>query len=285
VLGSHLSIAGGLTNALHEARRLGMDCVQIFTKNQRQWAAPPLRDDAVDEWHATLHQLSFPPDHVVSHDSYLINLASPERSTRERSIKLMRDELERCERLAIPNLVAHPGAHLGLGVDTGVDRIARALDRVHKSPAGYRTRICLENTAGQGTTIGHELEHLRDIIDATREPDRLGVCIDTAHALAAGYDLTSAPGARDFIKHLDSTIGLTRVRCLHLNDSKVERGRRVDRHEHIGHGHVALDAFRVILNHPRLRPLPMILETPKLDAPDGRPWDTVNLETLHALLA
>jgi len=269
-------MAGGLHNALIEAKRLGMDCVQIFTKNQRQWTAPPLTDKAVRLWRE--HRQSTGIDIVVSHDSYLINLASPKDDVREKSIALFRDELERCETLDIPFLVTHPGAHLGIGEDAGLRRVAEALDGIHQSLPGYRTITCLEITAGQGTTLGGRLEHLRTIIDNVKQPNRLAVCIDTAHAFAAGYD----PAGKEFLDELDATVGKDRVKVLHVNDSKVEMGRRVDRHEHIGHGHIPLTAFGVICN--AFREVPKILETPKDMTPEGEPWDTVNLRTLRKLM-
>lgn len=278
MFGSHLSIAGGLHNALVEARSLDMDCVQIFTKNQRQWAAPPLTDEAVRLWRE--HRRSTGINIVVSHDSYLINLASPKDDVREKSIALFRDELERCETLDIPFLVTHPGAHLGIGEDAGLQRVAEALDEIHLSLPGYRTITCLEITAGQGTSLGWRLEHLRTIIDRVKESDRLAVCIDTAHAFAAGYD----PASKDFLDELDATIGRDRVKVLHVNDSKVERGKRVDRHAHIGHGHIPLETFRVICNTFRGRGVPKILETPKEQTPEGIAWDTVNLQTLRKLM-
>jgi deoxyribonuclease-4 len=280
MFGSHLSIAGGLHNALIAARDLSMDCVQVFTKNQRRWTAPPLDREQVDQWFA--HRRSTGVDTAVSHSSYLINLASPDRTTRDKSIRLFVDELERCERLEIPYLVAHPGAHKGIGAARGLRRIAGALDRIHKRLPGYRTVTCLEVTAGQGTSLGCAFEHLRRIIDTVAAPRRLAVCLDTAHALAAGYDLTSARGARAVLDELDHVIGLDRVKVVHLNDSKVERGRRVDRHEHIGHGHVALDAFRAICR--RFADVPKIMETPKARTDDGREWDQVNLATLRNLV-
>ncbi len=267
-------------NALLEAERLEMDCVQVFTKNQRQWAAPPLKKDDIALWHE--HRQSTGIQHVVSHDSYLINLASPKRDVREKSIKLYIDEIERCEVLDIPHLVMHPGAHLGIGEEKGLDRIVKAFDRIHQKLPDYRTLTCLEITAGQGTTLGYTLEHLQFIIENVDEPDRMAVCIDTAHALAAGYDLTGAAGARGFLKQIDATIGRDRVKVLHVNDSKVERGKRVDRHEHIGHGYVDREAFAVLCR--AFKSIPKILETPKAEAPDGRPWDTVNIETLQELM-
>jgi deoxyribonuclease-4 len=282
MFGSHLSIAGGLHNALIEAKSLDMDCVQVFTKNQRQWKAPPLTSEAIDQWFAARAETGI--DVVVSHDSYLINLASPKADTREKSVGLFLDEVRRCDVLDIPLLVTHPGAHMGEGEAAGLKRIIRALDRVHrKTPeAADKVTTCLEITAGQGTTLGYKLEHLAEIIEGVEEPDRLAVCIDTAHALAAGYDLTSAAGARGFRKQISSTVGLKRLKVMHINDSKVERGRRVDRHAHIGQGHVALDAFKVLCKSFRG---PKILETPKEDDPKtGKPMDRINIDKLKRLM-
>lgn len=282
MFGSHLSIAGGLHNALLDARRLGMDCVQVFTKNQRQWAIKPLTEEEVGAWFE--HQKTTKITDVVSHDSYLINLASPKDDIRGKSIALFREELLRCERLGIPSLVTHPGAHMGEGEEEGLKRVAAALDGLHRDLPGLKVVTALEVTAGQGTSLGYRFEHLRRIIDLVKDPDRLAVCLDTAHLLAAGYDLTSAAGARGVIQELDDVLGLPIVRAIHMNDSKVERGRRVDRHEHIGHGFVSLDAFKLFVNRAEFRKVPKILETPKEDAPDGRAWDTVNLETLRGLM-
>lgn len=283
MLGSHLSIAGGLHNALVAGRALRVDCVQVFTKNQQQWSSPPLTDAAVRLWRE--HLASTGIARTVSHDSYLINLASPDADLRRRSAALFREELLRCEALGIPHLVAHPGAHMGAGEAEGLRRVAESLDAIHRGLPGLRTVTCLEVTAGQGTSLGWRLEHLREIMDRVREPHRVGVCLDTAHLLAAGYALTSAAGAAAVLEEVDGVIGLQRVHVVHVNDSKVPRGRRVDRHEHIGHGHIPKTAFRVVLNHPSLARVPKILETPKTTAPDGRAWDEVNLETLRALLA
>jgi len=281
MFGSHLSIAGGMHLALTEARKLDMDCVQVFTKNQRQWSAPPLAAEQIAQWRDT--QKTTQIKIAVSHDSYLINLASPSAETFAKSIALFRDELERCETLGIPYLVTHPGSHLGTGETAGLQRIAQALNRLHQELPGYRTLTCLEVTAGQGNSLGHRLEHLAQIIAQVDQPERLAVCLDTAHLLAAGYDLTSAQGMRDTLAEIDSVLGLARVRVIHVNDSKVPRGSRVDRHEHIGQGHVSLDALRVLLRHPALHQIPKILETPKEDAPDGRPWDVINLQKLREL--
>ncbi len=281
MFGSHLSIAGGLHNALIEAQQLGMDCVQVFTKNQRQWKVKPLTRDQIKEWQH--HRRETGIDMVVSHDSYLINLASPVPAMRRKSINLFRHELRRCDALDIPYLVTHPGAHMQGGEDQGLARVAESLDELHDNLPELATITCLEITAGQGTSLGYSFEHLRSIIDRVDQPHRLAVCLDTAHMLAAGYDLTSAAGCRRTLRELDDVLGFDLVRVIHVNDSKVERGRRVDRHDHIGLGHVAQGAFAVFVNHPRFRQVPKILETPKVKAPDGREWDNVNLETLRAL--
>ena len=283
MFGSHLSIAGGLHNALIEAQRLKMDCVQVFTKNQRQWTVPPLADDQVASWRQ--HQQQTRITHVVSHDSYLINLGSPAGPTRSRSLALFREELLRCEQLQIMYLVAHPGAHLNVGGERGgLKRIAAAIDRVHAELPALRAVTCLELTAGQGTSLGHRFEHLARIFETVKKPERLAVCFDTAHVLAAGYDLTSAAGAKAVLDELDDVLGLDSVAVLHVNDSKTPRGSRVDRHEHIGKGHVSTEAFRVIVNQARFRQVAKILETPKGDAPNGRPWDSVNLARLRRML-
>ncbi len=282
MFGSHLSIAGGLHNALLEAKKLNMDCVQVFTKNQRQWKVKPLEADTIEQWHATRKETGI--DHVVSHDSYLINLASPDASNLKKSRDLFREEIERCESLDIPFLVTHPGAHMKEGEAAGLKRVAKSLDSIHKAMSGYKTVTLLEITAGQGTALGYTFEHLRSIIDQVKEPDRLAVCLDTAHMIAAGYDLTSEKGCRETLKELDDVVGLDLVKCIHMNDSKIERGKRVDRHEHIGHGYVSLDAFRVIVNHRKFKKVPKVLETAKEDHPNGQPWDAVNLATLRGLV-
>jgi len=281
MFGSHLSIAGGLHNALIAARELSMDCVQVFTKNQRQWAAPDLTRQQIELWNR--HRCDTGIASVVSHDSYLINLATPAPLVRSQSIALFRDELSRCAALDIPHLVTHPGSHVGAGEDEGLRLVAAALDQVHGELPGLSVVTCLEVTAGQGTGLGYRFEHLRRIIDLVREPERLAVCLDTAHLLAAGYDLTSAAGCRAMLDELDACLGLNLVQVIHVNDSKTPRGSRVDRHTHIGQGFVALEAFRVILRQERFRQTPMILETPKEQAPDGRDWDAHNLETLRRL--
>ncbi len=281
MFGSHLSIAGGLHHALVEAQRLEMDCVQIFTKNQRQWQVRPLTDEQIRLWEQTQRQTKI--TRVVSHGSYLINLASPVAETRKKSIELFRQELLRCEALGIGDLVTHPGSHMKAGEGPGLKRVAGALNQLHKQMPGLAVKTCLEVTAGQGNCLGARFEHLRQIIEQVKDPDRLAVCLDTAHMLAAGYDLTSAKGVGAVLCEFDQVVGLEQVRVVHLNDSVTPRGSRVDRHAHIGHGHVAMTAFAAIVQHRSFRSIPKILETPKAVAPDGRPWDQVNLETLCGL--
>ena len=280
MFGSHLSIAGGMHKALLRTEALGLETVQVFTKNQKTWAVKPLDPAAVDAWAAERDRLKV--TRAVSHASYLINLASPDPATREKSVALMSEEVRRCDALGIPYLVVHPGAHLGDGEAAGIGRVAAALDRVHAQLPDSPTLICLESTAGQGTTLGHRLGHLAEIIDASGEPGRLAVCLDTAHLFAAGYDFRG-DGFAPFWREVGQTVGHGRVRVLHLNDSKRELGSRVDRHEHIGLGTIGDEGFRPLLREPALREIPKILETPKGDDAAGVPWDTVNVDRLKSL--
>lgn len=281
MFGCHLSIAGGLHRALIQARRWRLDCLQIFTKNQRQWSCPPLTDTALELWRR-YRQLSGLAQ-IVAHASYLVNLAGPDGPVRERSLRLFRDELERCQALEIPYLVVHPGSHMGAGEDQGLRQVVAALDQIYAQPPSLHTVTCLETTAGAGTTLGYRLEHLQWILEHVRRPDRLAVCIDTAHLLAAGYDLTSAEGMERVIQELDRQIGLDRVTVVHVNDSRSPRGSRVDRHAHIGQGCIARAAFVVLINHPRFCELPKILETPKATDARGRSWDLINLARLRRM--
>lgn len=281
MFGSHLSIAGGLHNALLEAEKLGMGCVQIFTKNQQQWRVPPLDDAAVEQWKMHCARLRF--SHTVSHNSYLINIASPEALIWKKSVELLKEELRRCVVLGIPYLVMHPGAHMGKGEKAGIQRIARALNAVHRAVPSDGVLTCLEATAGQGTCLGHRLEQLVAIIEQVNDPERIGVCLDTAHLFAAGYDFRGAAYA-GFRRELSRTIGIRRVAVWHINDSKRELGSRVDRHDHIGEGTIGLRGFRELIRDDAWAKVPKILETPKEKSPDGRDWDVVNIERLQGLL-
>ena len=281
MFGSHLSIAGGMHNALFDAEKLGMDCVQVFTKNQQQWKCSPLTDECVESWRTHCTRLKF--KRTVSHDSYLINLASPDAALRAKSVGLFIEELARCMTLKIPYLVTHPGAHMGAGEDVGLRRVAEALDEVHAAVPVDGVITCLEITAGQGTSLGYKLEHLAEIIDRVKEPKRLGVCLDTAHLFAAGYDFRGRKYTK-LRKQIQSTVGLKRVKVLHLNDSKKDLGSRVDRHEHIGRGTIGLEGFRPFVRDELFSNIPKILETEKGDDENGRSWDAINLEVLRSLM-
>jgi len=275
-----LSIAGGMHNALLEAEKLGFATVQIFTKNQQQWQCKPLTDETIAAWRQELARLGFAK--TVSHDSYLINLASADKKLWRASVDLFAEELRRCELLGIPYLVAHPGAHLGTGEAAGLARVGDGLEAAYEQIPGTGVITCLEITAGQGTSLGYRLEHLAEIIAKFDQPDRLGVCLDTAHLFAAGYDFRGRKYPA-FHKQIEATVGIARVKVLHLNDSKKELGSRVDRHDHIGQGKIGLAGFTGFVRDPAFRQIPKILETPKEDHPSGQPWDAVNLQVLRSL--
>jgi deoxyribonuclease-4 len=281
MFGSHLSIAGGMHHALIEAEKLGMETVQVFTKNQQQWKCKPLEAGGIQQWSAERDRLKF--RQTVSHDSYLINLASADEALWHKSIDLFVEELSRCALLGIPFLVTHPGAHLGTGEEAGLKRVAEALDVVHERTPADGVVTCLEITAGQGSSLGYKLEHLAAIIERVKSPKRLGVCLDTAHLFAAGYDFRGRKYAT-FRKALESTVGIKRVKVLHLNDSKKDLGSRVDRHEHIGRGTIGLEGFKPFVRDQAFARTPKILETPKGKNEDGREWDAVNLEVLRGLM-
>ena len=275
-----MSIAGGLHCAFERAVETGCDCFQVFVKNQRQWTAPPISDDQIRAWQEMRRKTGL--DTIIAHDTYLINLASPDAGNLKKSTDAFTDELERCEALDIPGLVAHPGSHLGEGEEKGLKRIAKALNAIHRRTKGYAVRTLLEITAGQGTNLGYRFEHLATIIDRVAEPERLAVCFDTCHAFAAGYNLDTDYDA--IMGEFDETIGVERIACFHMNDSKTPLGSRVDRHEHIGQGHVHRNAFRKIINDPRFGGIPMILETPKGEDERGRDWDRLCLAKLRRMI-
>lgn len=277
-----MSIAGGLHRAVERAVEAGCDTLQVFVRNQRQWAAPPLQEADVRAWRQALDATRLDP--VIAHDSYLINLAAPDERIRHRSVDAFVDELERCERLGIAGLVTHPGSHNGTGEKAGIGRIVRSLNTIHRRTRGFRTTTLLETTAGQGTNIGHRFEHLAAILARVAEPERIAVCLDTCHVFAAGYDLVSETGYAATIDALEHHIGLGRIRCFHVNDSKKPLGSRVDRHAHIGQGAMGRDAFRHLVTDPRFFGVPMILETPKGEDARGRDLDRVNLSTLRRLV-
>jgi deoxyribonuclease-4 len=282
LLGSHMSIAKGYDQAAREAAALGFNTVQVFTKSSNQWAARAFRPGEAEAFRAAVAEAGLA--RPVAHDSYLINLGSPEETLWRRSIDALAVELERAEALGIGDLVVHPGAHVGSGEEAGLARIAAGLDEVHRLTRGLSARIALETTAGQGSTLGHRFEHLGWLLAHVAESARLGVCVDTCHIFAAGYSLENEQQYNDTMDELDRAVGLGRVRVWHLNDSVRERGSRVDRHAGLGRGRIGLAAFGLVLNDPRFSGCPMILETPKGDE-DGQPLDAINLSILKGLRA
>ncbi|GJM18758.1 MAG: putative endonuclease 4 [Phycisphaeraceae bacterium] len=302
LFGSHLSIAGGMTNALTAGEALGLDTVQVFTKNQQQWKVKPLDPAAVADWRSEIDRLGW-QGRTVSHASYLINLASPNDELWEKSIALMVVELERCEELGIAFLVHHPGAYTTSDADTGLTRIARAYKEIFKRTKGFATVSCLEDTVGSGSNLGRTFDELGDlrrrIIDQTGDSERVGFCIDTCHAHAGGYDLGTRAMADAAIDELDAACGLANVRVLHVNDSLKEMGSRKDRHAHIGEGtigkppgpsgkpkKVALkdSGFAAFMNRSEFAGIPAIMETPKGDDDKGKPYDAMNLRRLKSML-
>lgn len=253
----------------------------VLTKSPNQWNAPELTEDEVRLFRRTLRRtrLRLP----IVHDCYLINLASPDESAYRRSVEAFVVELRRAERIGARYLVTHPGAFLDGDEDAGLVRVARALDETHARCPGFRARVLLETTAGQGTTLGHRFEHLARILALVAEPRRLGVCLDTCHVFAAGHALAPEAEYRATLRAFDRAVGLARLKAFHLNDSLKPRGSRVDRHAHIGRGHLGLEPFRLLLNDPRFRNRPMVLETPKEEG-DEKDMDAVNLATLRGLL-
>jgi deoxyribonuclease-4 len=282
LLGAHMSIAGGLHRAPLKGREAGCEAIQIFTGNRSRWKSKKLSTKEIDLFHKACEETSIPV--VAAHSSYLINLASTRSHVFEKSVHALLQELERVERLQIPYLVMHPGAHVGGGEEKGLRRFAGALNRVLERTTDYRVKILLETTAGQGTTLGFRLEHLAEILEMTEFQERLGVCMDTCHAFVAGYDFRTAKAYRQFVKEFDKILGLERLKLFHINDSKSGLGSRVDRHEHPGAGFIGLKAFSFFLNDPKLAHLPFLIETPKGKNKDGLDWDGINLNLLRSLI-
>lgn len=281
LFGAHMSIAGGHLNALLAAQRYTCDTVQLFTKNSNQWNAKELTDAGVAAFRKELRRskLRFP----LAHDSYLINLASPVDQLYRRSIEAFVVELHRAERLGLRYLVTHPGACLDAGEEFGLARVAAALNEVHQRCAGFRVQVLLETTAGQGSTLGHRFDHLAKILELVDAPERVGVCFDTCHVFAAGYALAPEAEYHKTMREFDRLVGLSRLRAFHLNDSRKPFASRVDRHAHIGRGCLGLEPFRLLVNDPRFRNRPMVLETPKEDTTEGD-MDHVNLGVLRGLV-
>jgi deoxyribonuclease IV len=278
LLGAQMSVAGGVGEAFIRGRQAGCECIQIFTKSSRQWASKPLIKEEIEKFKHS--QIETGIATVIAHDSYLLNLGAPDKALRAKSVRSFIDELERCELLGVPILVAHPGAHVGSGIEAGIKTIAKSIDEAHAACKGINAKIALEITAGQGSNLGHTFEQMAQIFDAVVENERLRLCFDTEHAFAAGYDIRSAQGYADTFGELDRLIGIKRLAAFHLNDSIKDFNSHVDRHQHIDKGFIGLEAFRRLLNDPRFFGLPMCLETPK--GPDLKE-DIENLTTLRSL--
>jgi deoxyribonuclease IV len=259
LIGAHVSIAGGISQSLGRGQQIGCDCIQIFTKSSRQWAAKPYPKEEIAAFKDA--QATSGIKIVVAHDSYLFNLGAPDEKLRKRSVEGFVDELERCESLGVPFLIAHPGAHVGAGEAAGIKTIARSIDQAHKSCAGFKTNVALEITAGQGSALGCSFEQMGRIFDAVTENGRLRLCFDTEHAFASGYDLRDDEGYERAFGELDKYIGLKRLVAFHLNDSVKPFNSRVDRHEHIGKGHLGIAPFKRLLHDSRFFGIPMCLET------------------------
>jgi len=260
-IGAHVSAAGGVENAPLNAAAIGATAFAVFTKNQRQWKAKPLTEKSIAAFKANCEAHGFLPEHTLPHDSYLINLGHPEAEGLGKSRDAFVDEMARVRQLGLDRLNFHPGSHLKKIDEAGcIKRIAESINLAHKEVEG----VCavIENTAGQGTNMGYCFEHLRDIIDLVEDKSRVGVCLDTCHTFTAGYDLRTAEACDATFARFEALVGFSYLKGMHLNDSKPELGKRVDRHASIGQGHLGLDAFRYIMNDPRFEEIPMVLETP-----------------------
>jgi deoxyribonuclease-4 len=279
LLGAHMSIAGGIDLAPLRGQEVGCQTIQLFTKNSNQWLARPLPSDEIERYRTNLRAAGIAP--TVAHDSYLINLASTDPDLHRKSMAGFLEELERAEALGIPYLVTHPGAHMGAGEEAGLRQVATSIRALLKRTKGYRVQVVIETAAGQGTSLGYRFEQIATILDQIGVPERTGVCLDTCHLFAAGYDIRTPEAYAAVMGEFDVIVGLSHLRVIHLNDSKKELGCRVDRHEHIGKGAIGLDGFRCLVTDPRLRGVPMILETPK-DS-DFVTADRANLDTLRRL--
>ena len=277
--GAHMSIRGGLDKAIERAQSIGCQTVQLFLRNSNRWKAAKRTPEELALYRETLAQSGIAP--VVAHAIYLINLASPDNTVRANSVGAFEEELARCHEAGVPYLVLHPGSHRGSGLERGIERIAEIINRTYDAHPEYTVITLLENTAGLGDTIGRTFEELAQIAHQVEDPSRIGYCFDTAHALASGLEFRTAAGYAEVFERFDAVLGLDKLYCMHLNDSKCDLGGVCDRHEHIGQGYVGLDGFRRLVNDPRFGEMPMILETPKSE---DLVEDVENLARLYSLL-
>jgi deoxyribonuclease-4 len=275
-----MSIAGGLHRALERGQAVGCSVVQIFLKNQMQWNARPLTEADVRLWKAARRATGIRT--AFAHASYLVNLGTPVDAEWRHALAAFHGELERAEALGLPFVVIHPGSHKGAGLEAGLARVGAALDELTRRTAGYRVRIVLENTAGAGDTIGRTFGELAALLEGARAAERLGVCLDTCHLFAAGYDIRRRAGYERVMADCEQALGVSTIRAFHLNDARAGLGSGLDRHTHIGQGQLGLAPFRFLLNDPRWRRVPKALETPKEPEPAA---DIANLRTLRRLIA
>jgi deoxyribonuclease-4 len=281
LFGAHLSVRGGLHNAIASAVALECGTLQLFTKNASHWTADPLTGEDVTAFRRAVG--ASPLQFVTAHDSYLINLASPDDAAFAKSVDAFVTEMERAEALGLSYLVTHPGAHTGSGEERGLARVIEGYEQVHARCQGFNVRVLIETTAGQGTALGHRFEHLAAIFQRANCADRMDVCFDTCHVFVAGYPLASADDYATTFQRFDDIVGLARLKLFHVNDSAKPLGSRIDRHAGIGRGAIGREAFRRLVTDPRFVQLPMILETPKED--DGTDMDVVNLGLLRTFAA
>ncbi len=279
IFGAHESISGGVFNAITRGQEATCDTVQIFNKSNSQWRAKKLTPEEVDQYFAAIEETGVTV--ACSHSSYLINLASPDEALQTKSRNSLQEETERCNLLKVPNLVFHPGSHVGSGEKPGMDRIAENMNQVLASVPDNTVTLCLETTAGQGTNLGYTFEQIATMMDRVEDKDHVGVCLDTCHIFAAGYAITDAKDYKKTIKQFNDTIGLDNLKIVHTNDSKTEFGSKKDRHEHIGEGHIGIEAFRNFVNDKRFKNIPFILETPK---EKDLAEDVENLKKLRSLV-
>lgn len=279
LIGAHMSISGGIFNAPLYGQEVGCSTIQIFTKNNNQWKARELSAEEVKRFLDNQKKTGINP--IVGHNGYLINLASPREDLYHQSQQAMLVELKRAELLRLPYLVIHPGSHVGSGEKEGIERIISSINWLHQKTKGYRVMMLLETMAGQGSAIGYRFEQIAEIIEGVEGNRRLGVCYDTCHAFAAGYDIRTKKVYQATFREFDTVVGLSRLKVIHVNDSKRDLASRVDRHQHVGEGKIGLEGFRLLMNDTRWKNIPKILETPK---EEGTEKDLKNLDTLRNLI-
>lgn len=276
-IGAHVSAGGGVEKAPQNAERIGAKAFALFTRNQRQWASKPLTEENITRFQANCKRTGYTPELILPHDSYLINLGHPEPAALEKSRIAFLDEMQRCQNLGLCYLNFHPGSHLNkMDPDLCLERIADSINLALDQTAGVIAVI--ENTAGQGTNMGYRFEHLSRIIGHVRDKSRVGVCLDTCHTYAAGYDIKTAQGFENTLQEFDALVGINYLKAMHLNDSKKSRGSRVDRHESLGKGTLGLEPFEFIMNDPRFDQMPLVLETP-----DDALWEA-EIRLLYSLV-